>query len=128
MRKIESPPYNPRSNGLAECGVQIVKQVMKTFDATKCEFSCWLQKILLHHPHCRGKSPAELIFGRKLRLPVVTDYEMGEVVDCFPQQCGNQRVQPVTFSMNKGRNTSYVIDKDKLVVAPIFMSVGTKAV
>jgi hypothetical protein len=120
IRKMESPPYNPTSNGLAERGVQIVKKAMKTFDKTKHDFNYWLQKILLHHrntAYSRGKTPAELVFGRKLRLPVVTDYKMGEMVG-YRSQPGISPAVPVTFLMNKGRNTSYVVNNaDKMVVA-----------
>ena len=47
---------------------------------------------------------------------MVADFEMGTPVFYRPQQ--GQPVQRVTFLMNKGRNTSYVVsESDKLVVA-----------
>ena len=119
IRKVESPPYNPSSNGLAERGVKTVKDAMKTFSSSKHEFTPWLQKILLHH-RCtaiaRGKSPAEILFGQKLRLPVVTNFEMGEAVGYKPRQ--DSQIAPMTYLMTKGRNTSYIInEEDRLIVA-----------
>ena len=119
IHKVESPPYSPTSNGLAERGVKIVKDALKTYNATKHEFTPWLQKILLHHrctAMARGKSPAEILFGNKLRLPVVTNFEMGEQIGYKAHQ--GEQVRPMTYLMTKGRNTAYVINEaDKLIVA-----------
>jgi hypothetical protein len=117
--KVESPPYNPRSNGLAERGVKTIKDAMKTYNASKHEFTPWLQKILLHH-RCtavsRGKSPAEILFGKKLRLPVVSNFEMGETVGYKAHQ--DEEVRPMTYLMTKGRNTAYIVNEaDRLILA-----------
>ena len=61
-----SPPYNQRSNGLAECYVGKVKAAMKK----GVQLEDW---ILMHNNtplHSDGSTPAERFIGRKLRTPL----------------------------------------------------------
>lgn len=62
-------PYHPSSNGEAERFVQTFKSAMRKAD--KMKLSIVLPQFLLRYrttPHpATGKSPAELMFGRKLR-------------------------------------------------------------
>ena len=62
-----SAPYNPRSNGLAESGVKIIKSILikclgegKDFQRALYE---WRNKPLAH-----GFSPAQLMFGRSQNM------------------------------------------------------------
>lgn len=65
---ISSPRF-PRSNGLAEKGVQVVKRILKKTTEGKNDF--WLG--LLNYrssPLEDGQSPGELLQGRRLRTPI----------------------------------------------------------
>ena len=69
IRHRTSAPYHPATNGLAERAVQVVKNGLKK--NTKGDFELRLARILYKYrttPHATtGKSPAELLLGRKLR-------------------------------------------------------------
>lgn len=63
---VTSSPRFPRSNGLAEKGVQIVKRIMKKTGERKEDF--WLGLLSYRStPLDEGRSPGELLQGRKLR-------------------------------------------------------------
>ena len=85
--KLESPIYNPRSNGLAERAAQTVKKAMRAWISSLCvSFHAFLQRVLFTHRNTssvRGKTPSEVLLGRKMRLPAVINYPIGErVVFC----------------------------------------------
>jgi hypothetical protein len=69
---ITSSPKYPKSNGLAESGVKVVKSLLKK---SKFDGSDFYLNLLVYRstPLEFGKSPAELMFGRKIKsnLPVV---------------------------------------------------------
>ncbi|XP_049268885.1 uncharacterized protein LOC119381897 [Rhipicephalus sanguineus] len=61
-----SSPHFPRSNGLAEKGVQVVKRILDKMERSKEDFYLGL----LNYRVCPledGRSPAELLMGRSLR-------------------------------------------------------------
>jgi transposase InsO family protein len=62
---LYSAPYRPQENGLAEKYVGVVKSLLKTPGSFQ-------EKLLALRatPLANGFSPAELLFGRKLRTPV----------------------------------------------------------
>jgi len=64
-------PYNPATNGLAERFVQTLKQGLRKLNTTEQNVKLNVQKVLFNYrllPHQEtGKSPAELMFGRKLK-------------------------------------------------------------
>ncbi|MDD9361766.1 MAG: transposase family protein, partial [Anaplasma sp.] len=69
FKHTTSSPGFPRSNGLAEKGVQVVKRILKKTTEGKNDF--WLG--LLNYrssPLEDGKSPGELLQGRRLRTPI----------------------------------------------------------
>lgn len=69
VRHIRTPPYHPASNGLVERAVQTFKEGMKRL--REGSLSTRLSRFLFKYriiPHSStGVSPAELMYGRKLR-------------------------------------------------------------
>lgn len=119
-RKLESPPYSPQSNGAAERAVQTVKRALKAWTQrlTHCDFLSYLQKVLLHHRNSslwRGKRPAELLFGRPLRVPVVSAFQQGDAVVYKPN--ADTPPSQAEFLMSRGHNTSWLLTEDKLRLA-----------
>ena len=110
---MESPPYFPRANGLAERGLLAWKE--STFHM---DFTAYLQKILLHHriaTSARGKSTAEIIFGRQLRVPIMSTLQQGDPIWYRPQT--GSAVEQATYLMTGGQNTSWVINNGRLMLA-----------
>ena len=120
MKKLESPPYLPKANGLAEYAVQTVKHAVRVWKESQVhvDFTLYLQKVLFHHhiSACsRGKSPAELVFGRTLQVPIVSQYQQGDDIWLKPVPLGPAlRAQ---YLMTKGHNTSWVLKNDNLTLA-----------
>jgi hypothetical protein len=122
--KMESPPYFPQSNGCAERAVQTVKRFMKCWSSSQNhqEFSSFLRKALFHHrvsSNARGISPAEIVFGRKVRTPIVSNYQQGQEI--FYRSTGASPTTDAEFLMTKGSNTSWIIGQhggeDKVILA-----------
>ncbi|XP_037518050.1 uncharacterized protein LOC119394817 [Rhipicephalus sanguineus] len=66
---VTSSPGFPRSNGLAEKGVQIVKRIVKKTSETRDDL--WLGLLAYRTaPLEDGRSPGELLQGRRLRTPL----------------------------------------------------------
>ena len=109
--KMESPPYFPQANGSAERAVQTVKRALSCWKDTKQDFDVFLQRVLFNHriaSNSRGRSPAEIVFGKPLRAPVVSTFSQGETLLYKP----TAKTVPIAveFLMTKGKNTSWVID------------------
>lgn len=118
-RKIESPPYYPKANGIAERAVQTVKRALSAWKEidTHCEFDTFLQKILFHHriaTASHGKSPAEIVFNRPLRVPVVAPFQQGDDVWYKPFKAS--QVYPATYLMTKGQNSSWIMKDNHLTL------------
>ena len=112
--KLESPIYNPRSNGLAERAVQSVKKAMRAWNSSLCvSFLAFLQRVLFTHRNtssARGKTPSEVLLGRKLRLPAVINYSIGDRV-VF--RAGPHATSfPARYVVRKGNNTSCLTKED----------------
>ena len=107
---MESPIYHPRANGIAERAVQTVKRAIQAWSPNlNVSFGAFLQRALMTHRYTsktRGKTPVELLLGRKLRLPAVTDFDLWERV-LFKQTNSSPPV-PATFTIRKGMNTSFI--------------------
>lgn len=72
FKHVTSSPYFPRSNGLAEKGVQVVKRILKKTSEAKQDF--WLGLLAYRStPLECGRTPAEILQGRNLRttLPAI---------------------------------------------------------
>ena len=69
IRHIRTPPYHPASNGLVERAVQTFKEGMKRIKegSLNTRLSRFLFQYRLTPHSSTGVSPAELMFGRKLR-------------------------------------------------------------
>uniref|UniRef100_A0A6B0V699 Putative tick transposon n=1 Tax=Ixodes ricinus TaxID=34613 RepID=A0A6B0V699_IXORI len=69
VRQILVPPYHPASNGAAERVVQTVKEKLKKTQPG--DFECRIARVLFAYrttPHSlTGRSPAELLMGRRLK-------------------------------------------------------------
>lgn len=79
MHTTSSPRY-PQSNGLVEAGVKVVKKALKKGDDGYLSLMSYRST-----PLQNGYSPAELLFGRRLRtrLPIVHELLKPKTVDHF---------------------------------------------
>jgi len=116
---MESPPYWPRANGVAERAVRTVKEGLRAwkYGCSHIEFTEYLKKLLFHHrvTSCvRGKSPAQWMLGRSPRVPIVSLFSTGEDILYKPH---NKSLLPAKYLMAKGRNTSFILRDDILVLA-----------
>jgi hypothetical protein len=107
-----TPIYHPRSNGIAERAVQTVKNALKAWNAAMGTFESFLNRILFNHRNSqsssRKNSPAKILLGRELRMPIVMPYSVGQSV-WFRGSTTNPRPEKATFLFNKGRNTAWII-------------------
>lgn len=76
---LTSPAYNPISNGQAESYVKIIKKAIKTIIVSGCNknnLNIKLNEFLLRYRNSKhsttNRSPAEILFGRKLRCRLDT--------------------------------------------------------
>ena len=74
VKHVKTPPYLPSSNGLAERPVQTFKDGTRKMTEgaleTKLSRSRFLYKYRMTPQSITGVSPAELMFGRRLRSPL----------------------------------------------------------
>lgn len=119
--KMESPPHHQQSNGAAERGVQSIKNGMKAWrlDVAHVSFKEYLKRLLLHHRACfkrpDGRTPAEIVFGRKIRVPLSRDFTFSQPVHLKGR---DGALQDASFLLARGSNTSWVLDaKNRLRLA-----------
>ena len=107
-----TPIYNPRSNGVAERAVQTVKSAMRAWIPAMGSFDAFLNRVLLNHRNSpsssRDGSPAEILLGRSLRVPVISRFSTGQSI-VFNNSLSQHRPEPATFLINKGRNTAWIV-------------------
>ena len=106
----ESNLQSKRSNGLAERAVQTVKKAMRVCNLSlRVSFHAFLQRILFTHRNTssvKGKTPSEVLLGRKMRLPAVINFPMGERV-IF--RAGPHAASfPARYVVRKGDNTAWL--------------------
>ena len=69
LKKMESPIFHQRANGIAERAVQTVKRAIQAWCPNlNASFGAFLQRALTTHRNTsktRGKTPVELLLGRK---------------------------------------------------------------
>ena len=110
IKKMESPIYHPRANVIAEQGVQTVKRAIQTWSPNlNVSFGAFLQRVLMTHQNTsktRGKTPVELLLGREVRLPAVTDFDLCERVLFKPTN--SSPTVPAIFVIHKGMKTSFI--------------------
>ena len=84
IKKIESPVYHPRANGLVERAVQTVKRALQAWSPNlNVSFGAFLQRALITHRNTsktRSKTPVELLLGRRVRLPAIADFDLCEPI------------------------------------------------
>ena len=109
IKKMESPVYHPRANELAEKAVQTGKRVLQAWSPNlNVSFGAFLQMALMTHRNTSktwGKTPVELLLGRRVRLPAIADFDLCEPI-LFK---ANEKTKTVlaTFIIRKGLNTSF---------------------
>ena len=102
IKKMESPIYNPRANGIAERAVQTVKRAIQAWSPNlNVSFGIFLQRALMTHRNT-FKTRAKL----KVELPAVTDFDLCERV--FFKPTNSSPTVPATFIIRKGKNTSFI--------------------
>ena len=110
IRKIESPVYHPRANGLARRAVQTEKQALQAWSPNlNVSFGAFLQRALMTHRNTsktRSKTPDELFLGRRVRLLAIADFDLCEPI-LFK---ANEKTKTVTayFIIRKDLNTSSI--------------------
>lgn len=110
--KKESPPYHPQSNGAAERAVQVIKAGLRAWPASNTNFKAFLQRILLQHRSSSrrsdGRSPAEVVFGRRMRVPL-SSRSFGTTVIYKPNNVIPSKA--LTYLTSAGSNTSWLLDR-----------------
>ena len=118
-KKIDTPLYSPRSNGLAERAVQTLKRSLKFYNKDiGCSLTTYIDKVLFSHrnfSNARGDTPAKLLLGKNLRNPVVAFYEVGENV--MYKSTSNHEPKELTYIIRKGRNTAWLHDNNRTILA-----------
>ena len=99
IEHVKGVPYWPQSNGEVENHNKTLLKMAQIAKIEKRDFRREVQQFLFHYrttPHCTtGVSPAELLFGRRLRtkLPGVT--QLDDWVECETYRDNDQRLSDV---------------------------------
>ena len=114
IKKMESPVYHSKANGLAERAVQTVKRLLQAWSPNlNVSFGACLQRALMTHRNIsktRSKTPVELLLGRRVRLPAIADFNLCEPILFKANE--KTKTIPATFIVRKGLNTSFIQPKN----------------
>jgi len=81
-------------------------------DKAKMSFKQYLQRVLLHYRssfrRADGRTPAEHIYGRSIRVPLTKGFLFGESLK-LKQEKG--KIVDALYLMQRSQNTAWVIDK-----------------
>ena len=95
-----SSPYFAQNNGKAEKGVQIVKRLMTK--SIESDEDIHLTMLACRcAPFADGKSPAEILFGRRLRLPNVQFHKYSEKPSNLKQKLSYDKTAKILHPWNK---------------------------
>ena len=110
IKKTESPIYLPRANRIAERAIQTVKRAIQAWSPNlNVSFGAFLQRALMTHRNNSKtwcKTPVELLLGRKVRTPVVTDFDLCERVLFKP--ANSSPTIAATYIIRKRMKTSFI--------------------
>ena len=110
VKKIESPVYQPRANGLAGRACQTVKRALQALspnlNISLGAFLKWTLVTRLNTSKTRGKTPVELLLGRRVRLPANADLDLCEAILLKVNE--KTKTVPSTFIIRKCLNTSFI--------------------
>ena len=112
-RLLHSPEYRPQANGAAERMVRVIKDGLKSYNPTKCSAAAYIQRLLIVHRNTairEGKTPAEIMLGRNVRCPILSQYEPSQEL-LYRAHTGAQP-STVKYIMRQGRNTQLVEHAD----------------
>ena len=108
IKKMESPIYHPRANGIAERAVQSETGYSSLESKSNVSFGALLQRTLMTHrstSKTRSKT-VKLLLRRRVRLPAVTDFDLCERVLFKPTN--SSTTVPATFIIRKRMNTTFI--------------------
>ena len=110
MKKMESPVYHPRANGITERAVQTVKRALQAWSPNlNVSFGAFLRRALMTHRNTsktKSKTSVELLLGHRVRLPAIAEFDL-----CKPILFkANEKTKtiPATFIIRKNLNTSFI--------------------
>ena len=116
-RLMHSPEYRPSSNGLAERNVKTIKDALKCYNPAKGSAQKFLQRFLFVHRNTavrNSKTPAELNIGRRVRCPILTEYNPMQEVLYKPNK--SAKPKPVVYLFKRGQNTAMVAEPGRQAV------------
>jgi len=108
-KTLHTPEYHPKSNGLAERMVRVIKSGLSCYNPSKSTFNEYLHRLLLVHRNTslrEGRTPAELLLGRKVRCPILSHFK--PMQELLYKASTNSPVKSVEMIYRTGHNTSLV--------------------
>jgi len=118
IRLVNTPPYNPSSNGQAERAVKTIKYALRSYEPKIGDKYLFLQKVLLNHRASSSDvSPAERLFGFKPRTTVNKNFIPGQ--DMIYKNKMLKSTSPIKYVVQAGNNTAWIRDEAKTWLASL---------